>query len=47
MLNQPEEFDFSKLFTPQIQSGITLGPVEILFTMIDDESIEKERAKLG
>lgn len=47
MLNQPEEFDFSKLFTPQIQPGITLGPVEILFTMIDDESIEKERAKLG
>jgi len=47
MLNQPEIFDFSSLFTQQIQPGITLGTVEILFTMIDDEAIEIEKKKLG
>jgi len=47
MLNLPETFDFSTIYEQQIHSGITLGPVEILFTMIDDEAIEKEKAKLG
>ncbi|MGI6395169.1 MAG: methionine--tRNA ligase [bacterium] len=47
MLNLPETFDFSTLLDRQITSEITLGTVEILFSMIEDEVIQKEKEKLG
>ena len=47
MLNLPETFDFTKIFERVITPGITLGTVEILFGMIDDETIAAEKARLG
>ena len=47
MLNLPEVFDFTKLFEHEITNGIKLGEVEILFGMIDDETIAAEKSRLG
>ncbi|MBO4698453.1 methionine--tRNA ligase, partial [bacterium] len=47
MLNLPEVFDFTKLSERAIKDGIKLGEVEILFGMIDDETIAAEKSRLG
>jgi len=47
MLGLPEVFDFTKIFEKNIESGIQLGKTEILFTMIDDDTIAAEKARLG
>ena len=39
--------DFTKIYEKNIESGIQLGKTEILFSMIDDDTIAAEKARLG
>jgi len=47
MLNLKEEVDFNTDLEKMVQPGVKLNEVEILFNMIDDETIEAEKARLG
>lgn len=47
MLNVPEEFDFSRLYEKEIKAGHKIGEPSILYSKIEDEVIEAQKAKLG
>ncbi len=47
MLNLEENFSFAELGKQIITEGHKFGETEILFTMIDDETIERKKAELG
>jgi len=47
MLGLKEEVDFTTDIRKMVEPGVQLGEVEILFSMIDDETIAEEKARLG